>query len=85
MENVIEHKIKLVHANRSDFMELKSINPHNHKKIFKLRFGVPFWLKNKKGEIEHNNYITEEDTDLNDLKVYFREKRIFTLKNRWHE
>ena len=84
-EEIIEHKIKLVHAKRDDFIEFAGIdNSKGHPiKKFKLKYGVPFWLRSVKGHIENNNYVTDENTDLNSLKAYFKKRTIFTLKNRW--
>lgn len=79
---VIKHTIELVPAQKKDFVELVGIKPDGSK-IFKLRYGVPFWLRSIDGHIENNNYLTGENTSFKELKGWFHHKTIYTLKSRW--
>lgn len=69
--------INLEHARKSDFVRLSSSHPV---KEYKIRLGVPYWLINSKGIIEHNNYITNENTTFKQLADYFARQQILTIK-----
>mgnify|MGYP000224056246 CR=1 FL=1 len=72
-----EVKIKLEHAKKTDFVELATSHP---KPEYRVRLGVPYWLINSKGIIEHNNYITNDNLTFKQLADYFARRQILTIK-----
>ena len=72
-----ELTITLEHAKKVDFVELVTSHP---KPEYKIRLGVPYWLLNSKGVIEHNNYITNDTTSFKQLADYFARQQILTIK-----
>ena len=72
-----EVKTKLEHAKKTDFAELTTSHP---KPEYKVRLGVPYWLINSKGVIEHKNYITNHNTSFKQLADYFARQQILTIK-----
>ena len=71
-----EHKITITlePATKRDFIEL--VKPGE----YKVRLGVPYWLYNSKGIIEHKNYITNHNTSFKQLADYFAREQILTIK-----
>lgn len=69
--------ITLELANKMDFLELVTSHP---KPEYKIRIGVPYWLYNSKGIIEHKNYITSRNTSFKQLADYFARQQILTIK-----
>lgn len=49
------------------------------KKVWKPRFGFPYWLYNSEGVIENKNYILDENTDLEDFKIYLNNEQVLIL------
>lgn len=74
----VNHNIVLKVANKKDFLELDKIK--DGKKIWKPKFGIPFWLYNSKGVIENKNYILSDDSDLEAFKQYLILEQVLILK-----
>lgn len=75
-----EHKItiQLELAKKTDFVELVK---SGKKPEYKIRLGVPYWLLNSKGIIEHKTYITNNNTSFKQLANYFARQQILTIKS----
>lgn len=69
--------IVLEHARKADFVELVK---SGKKPEYKIRLGVPYWLLNSKGILEHKNYITNDTTSFKQLAEYFTRQQILTIK-----
>ena len=69
-------KIKLKEAVSKDFLEVDYIKPEGGK-AWKMTIGIPYWMKNSKGDIENKNYRTTEATDLKEFGDYLKRKQIF--------
>ena len=77
MTKPIKLTITLEPANKRDFIELvkSGVKPE-----YKVRLGVPYWLYNSKGIVEHKNYITNHNTSFKQLADYFAREQILTIK-----
>lgn len=71
-----EHTIQLKKAIKGDFLEVERINPAG-KKVWKLIYGMPYWMINSKGIIENKNYRTTEATNLKSFGEYLKNEQIF--------
>tara|TARA_R110000851_G_scaffold200810_1_gene351954 strand:+ start:479 stop:721 length:243 start_codon:yes stop_codon:yes gene_type:complete len=75
----IDLQVKIREAKPMDLMELDFVRVTGQK-VWKLKEGIPFFLKNTDGKISPNPYITTDATDQKDLGIYFKQKRVFILK-----
>lgn len=71
--------ISLTLAKKKDFFVFSEWKD-NGGKIFKPAFGLPYWLKNSKGEIEEYTYILTESTDLDSFAEYCEKKQVYISK-----
>lgn len=80
----VTHQITLIPAKPMDLMELDYIRKTNDgdQKVWKLRFGIPYYLKGKNGVIEMHSYTTTDCTNLKELGQCFKENRVFIEKPR---
>jgi hypothetical protein len=62
-------------AEKDNFLELERYLEKGKKK-WKLRFGLPYWLKDSKGEIENDPYILDEHTDTKEFAAWISKKRV---------
>lgn len=70
----IIHPVKLRLGKKTDFLELDKYE--GKKKVWKPRFGLPYWMINSKGKIENKPYILDEDTDLKEFSNYLVREQI---------
>ena len=79
---IINHSIELVKAKPMDLMELDYMRQTNtgYQKVFKLKEGIPFFLKDSKGNIEDHHYITTDATNLEELGSMFKQNRVLIIK-----
>lgn len=68
--------INLKEAVSKDFLEVDYMKPGGGK-AWKMIVGIPYWMKNSKGEIENKNYRTTNATDLKEFGDYLQRKQIF--------
>ena len=78
--------IELIPAIAEDLKELdyyKDMGPGQpHKKVMKLRAGIPFWLLSPNtGEIEPHPYRLTEQTNSKDIARYLNDGTIFISKD----
>jgi hypothetical protein len=83
----LNHNIKLRVAKKIDFLELDKYETvpgkNKKKKVWKMIKGYPYWMFNSKGEIENNNYILDENTDLDEFNNYLVRQQILILTSRF--
>lgn len=72
--------LKLRKATKKDFVEFSHMKKDGKGKVYKMRFGVPFWLINSKGEIEKCNYRTHENMSMDDFKEYLAHEQVLIIK-----
>lgn len=77
MEYVIE--LRLRKATKKDFVEFSHLKADKKGKVYKMKYGVPFWLINSKGEIERNNYRTHENMDVEEFKLLMIHEQVLVL------
>lgn len=77
MEYVIE--LRLRKATKKDFVEFSHLKADKKGKVYKMKYGVPFWLLNSKGEIERNNYRTHENMDVEEFKLLMVHEQVLVL------
>ena len=83
---VKEVTIELIPAIAEDLKEVayyKDMGPGQpHKKVMKLRSGIPFWLLSKiTGKIEPHPYRLTEHTNKKDIARYLNDGTIFISKD----
>ena len=66
-------------AAKLDFIKLDFIQ-EGGKKVWTSDFGIPYWIINSDGEIGNGNYVFNEDTDLEELSSFIKQKRVLITK-----
>jgi hypothetical protein len=66
MNHKIELKLKL--GSKLDFVEFSHYKENGKGKVYKFKYGVPYWCINSKGKIENKNYRTHENMDMDHFK-----------------
>ena len=51
------------------------------KNKYEPKYGVPYFLINSKGEVENNNYIFTEETNIEEFNNYLLHEQILIIKN----
>jgi len=62
-------------ALKSDFLELDKYLDGG-KKSWKLRYGLPYWMINKDGQIENDCYILTENTDVQEFGMWLNLEQV---------
>lgn len=78
-EVVYEKNILLILAKGKDFSLLDKRVSKN-KYTYAPKYGVPYWLIQSDGTVGSHNYIFNEDTDVEDFKIYLHRQQILIQK-----
>lgn len=78
MEYVIE-KLKLRKATKKDFIEFSHLKADKKGKVYKMKYGMPYWLLNSKGEIESCPYRTHENMDMQEFQIYMVHEQVLII------
>lgn len=74
----MNHKIelKLQIATKTDFIEFSHYKKEGKGKVYKFKYGVPYWCINSKGKIENKNYRTHENMNMDDFKELLMHEQV---------
>lgn len=80
MKETKKVELELVLANKKDFVEFKSFKKEGGK-VYGMKYGVPYWMINSKGEIEQLPYRTHEEMNLVEFADYMQREQILIIKD----
>jgi hypothetical protein len=73
---ILSIKLSLQIAVKNNFLEFSHYKSDKSGKVYKIKYGIPYWFINKAGEIEKLNYRTHEDMNMESFKTLLSNEQI---------